>query len=169
MHVRWGDQCNINPSCSQTDTLAEANACMASNPVEQQKDQYSGWDWNDPPDSICSTGYNFQPNWTVCSSTWQADWQGYINLTQGGNHCFDVLGGNNEACASIFFDTQTTGVTHASGPMCYMAPAGAYPIRWYYQMDNGSGSDMHIAYCFGGAGTCTPSVAIPATMLRVSP
>jgi len=36
-------------------------------------------------------------------------------------------------------------------------------------MDNVSNSDMHITYCFGGAATCSPAIAIPASMLRVSP
>ena len=125
------------------------------------------------PDPICSPGYNFQPNWTNCSYAdvhrWQADWQGYINLTQSGNHCFDALGVADEACASIFFNTETTGITYDSGAKCYNVPAGVYPIRWYYDMDNGSNSDMHIAYCFGGAVPCMPVVTIPATMLRVSP
>ena len=56
--------------------------------------------------------------------------------------------------------------------MCFTRAAGVYPIRWHYTMDDGSfigganTSSMHINYC---AGTCTPAVAIPASMLRVSP
>jgi hypothetical protein len=173
MQVRWAQQCDASPNCAEVDTLAEVTACIASNPTKEQKNQYSGWDWTDPADSICSAGYNFQPNWSLCGDSdairWSADWQGYINLTQTGNHCFSVTGSNNEGCASIFFNMETSGATHVSGPKCYNVPAGAYPIRWFYTMDNGSNSDMHINYCFGGSAMCVPSVVIPATMLRVSP
>ena len=173
MHVRWAEQCSPAPSCALIDTLAEVDACVASVPLVEQQDQYSGWDWIDPADNICSALYNFQPPWKQCNDInairWQADWQGYINLTKSGKHCFGSLGVIEESCAVIFFNTETTGITQLSGTACYDVPAGKYPIRWHYEMDNGSDSDMHIIYCFGGAMTCSPAIAIPANMLLVSP
>jgi hypothetical protein len=173
MHVRWAEQCNGAPSCPDIDTLAEVDACVASVPMVEQMDQYSGWDWTNPDDSICTPGYNFQPPWTQCSDSnairWQADWQGYINLTQSGQHCFAAVGASDQSCTAIYFNTETMGITDLSGYVCFDVPAGAYPIRWHYEMDNGSDSNMHVSYCFGGATPCALGLPILASMLRVSP
>jgi hypothetical protein len=137
-----------------------------SGSIQEEKDQCRGWDWNDVGDSICTTGYGFTPNWTVCDSSWQAEWKGFINLTSSGQHCFMITGGTSEGCASLFFNTETNGVQTAAGARCYNMSAGVYPILWHYTMDNGSTSSMHLMYCFGGGSTCTPSATLPASMLR---
>jgi len=165
MRVRQANQCSSLGFCSENNTLAKVNACM-NGTIQQQRDQYSGWDWNDPPDDLCSAGYNFLPNWTACDSTWQADWQGFINLTSAGQHCFRITGGSGEGCAAIFFNTETSPAQTGTPAKCYNVAAGVYPIRWHYTMDNGSSSSMHIEYCFGGGVTCTPSAVLPARMLR---
>jgi len=56
--------------------------------------------------------------------------------------------------------------------MCFTRAVGVYPIRWHHMMDDGpvfdpNDSSMHVNYCAGTA--CTPTVAIPSSMLRVSP
>jgi hypothetical protein len=140
---------------------------MAS--VDETKDQYSGWDWNDPPDNICDLGYGFQPNWSNCDSSWAADWQGCVHLSGSGPHCFQITGAADEACASLFFNGATTADVQSGGVVkCLNVGEGNYPIRWHYSMDNGSASSMHVRYCGGTGSTCTPTLALPSRMLRVA-
>lgn len=166
MDVRTKEQCSSVGSCAENDTYTEVLSCMVGAPA-QELNQWSGWDWNNPPDNRCDPGYAFLPNWTSCSSTWQADWKGFIHFPSSGKQCFNITGGNSEGCAALYFngnagtaDTQTGGTTK-----CFDVPAGAYPIEWHYTMDNGSSSSMHVNYCFGGASTCDPTVAVPYQML----
>jgi len=168
MHVRQKNQCGASGNCSDNDTLAEVEACMSGG-IQEELDQYSGWDWDDPPNNLCDVEYDFQPNWSVCDSTWQADWQGYINLVGNGQHCFGISGSSNEACGSLFFDDEINGIQTGLSSQCFNVNAGVYPIRWHYTMDNGSSSDLHVNYCFGGGNSCVPNTAIPSTILRVSP
>jgi hypothetical protein len=165
MYVRQRNQCSSVGSCSENNTLAEVNACMSGS-IQEARNQYSGWDWNNPPDNLCNAGYGFLPPWTVCDSTWQADWQGYIYLHGSGRHCFGITGGTDEGCGSLFFDGATNGIQNGSA-LCFDRAEGAYPIRWHYTMDNGSNGSLHVNYCNGGASSCTPSVAIPSSLLRV--
>ena len=167
MRVRHKNQCSASGNCGENNTRAEANACMSGS-IDETRNQCAGWDWNNPPDNICSSEYGFQPNWTNCDSSWQADWTGFINLTQAGQHCFRITGGNSEGCASLFFNTETNGVQTGGATACFNVAAGVYPIYWHYTMDNGSSSSMHVQYCFGGAAACTPSVVLPHRMLRIS-
>jgi hypothetical protein len=168
MRVRQRNQCSASGNCNENNTRAKVTSCMSGS-IQQTLDQYAGWDWNNPPDDICSSGYGFRPNWTQCDSTWQAEWSGVINLAQAGNHCFNITGSTNEGCGSLFFDTATNGIQTGAPTQCFDVAAGVYPILWHYTMDNGSSSSMHVNYCFGGASTCTPSTAIPASMLRTTP
>ncbi len=167
MHVRLANQCSASGNCGENDTLNEVNQCM--NPIEQERDQYSGWDWEDPPDDVCSNGYRFLPNWTNCDSSWAGDWQGCIHLEGNGPHCFQIAGGTNEGCAALYFNGNTGNADVQSGgaAKCFTVGTGNYPIRWHYTMDNGSGSSMHVRYCAGTGGNCAPSAAIPSRMLRV--
>jgi hypothetical protein len=166
MHVRLANQCSASGSCSENDTLNEVNQCM--NPIAQERDQYSGWDWEDPPDDVCSNGYRFLPNWSNCDSSWAADWQGCIHLEGSGPHCFQIAGGTNEGCAALYFNGNTGNADVQTGgaAKCFSVGTGNYPIRWHYTMDNGSGSSMHVRYCAGTGSNCTPSAAIPSRMLR---
>jgi hypothetical protein len=168
MRVRRANQCTTTASCAENDTLAEVNTCMAT--VLETKDQYSGWDWDNPPDDICSAAYGFQPPWSVCDTTWAADWQGCVQLTGSGPHCFEIFGGTQEGCAALYFDGNTgTANTQSGKPaVCFDVPAGNYPIRWHYTMDNGSSSSMHVRYCNGAGTTCVPTTAIPSSMLRIT-
>lgn len=167
MHVRRANQCSASGNCGENDTLSEVDSCMQN--VAEELDQYSGWDWEDPPNNICDSGYAFLPNWTGCDSTWAADWQGCIHLTSDGPHCFQITGGTNEGCAALYFNGNTGNADAQSGtgPVCFNVSAGDYPIRWHYTMDDGSSSSMHVQYCdAAGGGDCTPSTAIPSRMLR---
>jgi hypothetical protein len=164
VHVRQANQCTLLSLCLDNDLLSDVQSCM-SGTIQEEKDQCSGWDWNDSADSICSSSYAFTPNWTTCDSSWQAEWKGYINLTGSGQHCFAVGGGGFGGCASLFFNTETSGL-QSGGTRCYNATAGVYPILWHYTMAPLSTTSMHIRYCYGGGATCTPSAALPASMLR---
>jgi len=165
MQVRRTNQCSTVGSCNENDTLNEVNQCVTQQGVDETKNQCAGWDWSNPPDDICNSGYGFTPNWSGCDSSWAADWRGFINLT-AGNHCFRITGSTGEGCASLFFNTQTTGIQTGAAAQCFNVAAGVYPIRWHYTMDNGSSSSMHVMYCAGGGSTCTPNVVLPARMLR---
>jgi hypothetical protein len=143
------------------------NTCMSS--VDETRDQYSGWDWENPPDDICSAAYGFRPQWTGCDSSWAADWQGCIHLVGSGPHCLQIVGSANEGCAALFFNGATTVDVQSSGPAkCFNIAAGNYPIRWHYTMDNGTASSMHVRYCNGQGASCVPTLAIPSSMLRVA-
>ena len=168
MRVRRANQCNflLLLFCSINDSISKANNCMSGETLLEEKNQCAGWDWSNPPDDICNAGYGFTPAWSGCDSTWQADWQGFINLTQAGQHCFRITGSNNEGCASLFFNNSNPPAQNDGSTRCYNVAAGVYPIRWHYTMDDGSSSSMHVMYCSGGGATCTPSVVLPARMLR---
>jgi hypothetical protein len=167
VHVRHKDHCSLLASCLDNNTLSAEQSCM-SGTIREEKDQCAGWNFNDSPDSICSASYGFIPNWTVCDTNWAAEWKGYINLTGSGNHCFAVTTSliSGGGCASLYFNTETNGLQSGAGTRCYNVSAGVYPILWHYTMSNASTSAMHVQYCFGGGTTCTPSAAIPASMLR---
>jgi hypothetical protein len=166
MHVRLANQCSSSGDCSENDTLNEVNQCMSS--IDQERDQYSGWDWQDPPDDVCNSGYRFLPNWTNCDSSWAADWQGCIHLEGNGPHCFQIAGGTGQGCAALYFNGNTGNADVQTGgaAKCFTVGTGNYPIRWHYTMDNGSSSSMHVRYCAGTGSNCTPSAAIPSRMLR---
>ena len=165
VHVRQKNQCSLLSTCLDNNTLSAEQGCM-SGTIQEEKDQCAGWDWNDSPDSLCNSAYNFTPSWTVCDGTWAAEWKGYINLTGPGQHCFAVTGSGFGGCASLFFNTETNGLQSGAGARCYNVPAGVYPILWHYTMNIASTTGLHVQYCFGGTATCTPSAAIPASMLR---
>jgi hypothetical protein len=170
MRVRWAEQCDADPSCDPAETPTRADACLAESGVREERLQSAGWSWADSPDSICDPSYGFQPAWQQCGGgereRWQADWQGTIFLAEPGQHCFSVVGRESEACATLWFNGATTGPDYRTGARCYTVAAGVYPIRWYYQMDDGSSSDLHVNHCFGGAAPCTPTLEIPSTLLR---
>jgi hypothetical protein len=166
MDVRTKPQCSSVGSCSENDTYAEVTACMAG-PVDQELNQWSGWNWNNPPDNRCDPGYQFSPNWTSCSNAWQADWKGYVHFITAGKQCFNITGGSSEGCAALYFNGNAAGADAQTGSAtkCFDVQAGAYPIEWHYTMDNGSTSSLHVNYCFGGSATCTPTAVIPYQML----
>jgi hypothetical protein len=167
MHVRRKNQCSLLLlSCNGNDSISEVNSCM-SGQISEEKNQCAGWDWSNPPDDICNSSYGFTPAWSGCDSSWQADWQGFINLTQAGQHCFRVTGSNSLGCASLFFNNDNSPAQNGSqNTRCFNVAAGVYPIRWHYTMAILSGSSMHVQYCFGGGSTCTPNTVLPARMLR---
>lgn len=171
LHVSRGNQCSSVGDCRENDTFAEVQSCMQGN-VDEEKDQYSGWDWQgNPPDDIQSSEYGFLPNWSGSDTTWSAEWEGCIHLTTAGPHCFQIEGGTSEGCAALYFNgnTDAADCQSGTGPKCFTVPAGNYPILFHYTMDNGSSSSMHVQYCdAGGAATCTPSAAIPAKLLRAA-
>jgi len=170
LHVSRGNQCSSVGNCRENDTFAEVQSCMQGN-VDEEKDQYAGWDWQNPPDNINSSGYGFQPNWSGSDTSWAALWEGCIHFATDGPHCFQIEGGTSEGCAAFYFDGNTGDADFqtGTGPTCFTVPAGNYPIVFHYTMDNGSSSSMHVQYCdAGGAASCTPSAAIPAAMLRTA-
>jgi hypothetical protein len=170
MHVRQSDQCSGSASCSNNDTRAKIDACMTANPIREEKDQYAGWDFSNQPDNLCSAGYGFRPNWTVCDIRWQAEWRGFVNFTGAGNHCFAIIGNTDEQCGALLFNTETAALQTGQAAKCFDVAAGVYPIRWHYTMDNtvANNSSMRVAYCFGGAGSCVPANALPSRMLRTT-
>ena len=166
MQARWKDHCHATPTCSAIDTVAEVNACTAPAPRET-KTQAGGWNWQNPTSAdICSPGYGFHPNWSVCDTDWQVDFQGFIELDNGGQHCFRVTSDTTGACGSAFFNNATTGFTSASGAQCFNVAAGVYPIRWFYETSGGPKTNFKVSYCHGGSQTCTPTVSVPSRMLR---
>jgi hypothetical protein len=168
VHVRQADQCSGSAGCNENTTGADIDACMAGADFREELDQYAGWDFFYQPNDVCSPGYGFLPNWTACDERWQAEWKGFVNLASAGNHCFAVIGNTDEQCGSLLFDQETTALQTGAPAACHDVAAAVYPIRWHYNMDNSSADDnsLTIAYCFGGAGPCTPSSALPASMLR---
>jgi hypothetical protein len=167
LHVGRANQCSGSGNCGENDTFAEVQACMQN--IDEELDQYSGWDWDDAPNDIDSSEYHFEPNWTGSDGSWAAQWEGCIHLSTAGPHCFQIEGGTDEACAAFYFDGNTGSADFQSdtGPKCFTVPEGNYPIFFHYTMDSGSSSGMHVQYCdAAGSASCTPSVAIPAKMLR---
>ena len=166
MQARWKDHCHATPTCNAIDTVAEVNACTTPAPRET-KTQAGGWNWQNPTSAdICSPGYGFHPNWSVCDTDWQVDFQGFIELDNGGQHCFRVTSDTTGACGSAFFNNATTGLTSASGAQCFNVAAGVYPIRWFYETSGGPKTNFKVSYCHGGSQTCTPTVSVPSRMLR---
>jgi len=170
MHVRLADQCSGAGECNENDTLNEVTQCM--NPIIEERNQYSGWDWDNPPDNVCDSEYAFRPNWSngSCRSGWAADWQGCIHLEGAGPHCFQIAGGSSQGCAALYFNgnTGTADIQTGAAAKCFNVGTGNYPIRWHYTMDQASSSSMHVRYCAGTGSNCAPSTAIPARMLRTS-
>ncbi|HEX4476115.1 MAG TPA: hypothetical protein VH142_13610, partial [Polyangiaceae bacterium] len=166
MDVRLAAQCGTTPTCSTNDTIAEVNQCMSTTIVEE-KQQFSGWNWNNPPDSSCSSAYDFEPNWSTCRSTWQADWKGFVNIREDGYQCFSVAGLPDKGCASLYFHSDQLATVQTGGlPECVYRPAGVYPIQWHYTMATNSQSSMQVDYCFGGTAKCMPTLPLPSSMLR---
>jgi hypothetical protein len=168
--VERGNQCSAAGVCTENDMLQKVNACMQGNVVEE-KNQYGGWDWENPPDDVCDAGYGFAPRWSNCTVWWAARWNGCIHFETGGPHCFQIVGGTGEGCAALYFNGNSGGADAQSGTpvKCFNLAAGNYPILLHYTMDNGSSSSMHVRYCDAQPGTtCTPSTAIPSRMLRTS-
>ena len=165
VHVRWANQCDTTGNCNQNDTRSKASACMQRT-IEEEKDQYAGWDWTNPPDDICNAGYGFAPNWSNCDNTWQAEWSGYIRFAEAGTHCFAITGSTAEGCASLFFDQEEQALQTGQAARCFERAEGVYPILWHYTMDNGSSSSLHLLYCFDPNAPCTPSAALPSRLLR---
>jgi hypothetical protein len=168
--VEHGNQCSAGGSCAENDMLQEVTACMQGNVVEE-KNQYGGWDWENPPDDICDAGYGFAPRWNSCDFSWAARWSGCIHFETGGPHCFQIVGGTAEGCAALYFNGNSGSADVQSGTpvKCFNVAAADYPILLHYTMDNGSSSSMHVRYCDAlGDATCTPSTAVPSRMLRTS-
>ncbi|MDH5671836.1 MAG: hypothetical protein OEZ06_06775 [Myxococcales bacterium] len=169
-NVRQVNTCNSglisNVECADYDTLAKVDSCMERS-IQEQKDQYSGWDWDNAPDNICDAAYGFEPAWSNCDSSWQADWQGFINLPDSGQHCFAVAPGGDEGCTSVFFNGATVPVQDGQ-TQCFNVGGGIYSIRLHHGMDNGSAAGMHVYYCAGGGSTCTPTEPIASRQLRSS-
>lgn len=133
----------------------------------ETKNRAGGWSWLDPPTAdICDSAYGFKPNWLVCGADWQVDFQGFIKLEKGGQHCFRAAGDTNGACGSLFFNGATSGVTPAANAQCFNVAAGVYPIRWFYETAGAPKTMFRAAYCFGGAQTCEPTEAVPTRLLR---
>jgi hypothetical protein len=165
--ARSKGQCSNDGVCSENDSRAKVDACMAGE-VWQELNQHAGWDWGDnPPNDLCDQDYGFSPNWTECGGNWQAQWLGFINLKTAGHHCFAITGGADEGCGALFFNTEDAPAQSGMDAKCYDVPAGVYPIMWHYTMDNGSGSTLHVLYCGDEAADCVPIEAMPAALLRV--
>ena len=108
--------------------------------VSEEKNQYAGWDWQNPPDNICDPGYGFAPNWSNCNSAWAARWNGCVHFETGGPHCFQIAGGTGEGCAALYFNGNSGNADAQSGTAvkCFNVAANNYPILLHYTMDNGS-------------------------------
>ena len=92
---------------------------------------------------------------------------GFINVRQGDTQCFAIDGNTNQVCASLFFNgATTTAVQTDEAAVCFNVGTGVYPIRWYMEMDDGKNTTLHVRYCSGTGAACTPTEAIPASMLR---
>jgi len=167
VRVQLATHCTNLALCSDNDTRPEVAACMAVAEAEH-RDQYAGWDWADGADSNCSASYGFAPPFGLCSTTWQARSTGTIHLS-AGTHCFEITGTAIGGCASLFFDADAIAAQTGTGARCYDRTAGDYPIMWHYNMTRGAISSVHLRYCFGGQGPCTPSAILPARMLRPAP
>ncbi len=166
MRARSANHCHATPTCAAIDTVAEVDACTAPAPRET-KNQAGGWSWQNPSSAdICSPGYGFRPEWSVCGADWQVDFQGFIKLDNDGQHCFLVSGDTNAACGSALFNNATTGFTSSSGVQCFNVTAGVYPIRWFYETSGGPKTDFKVAYCYGGSQACDPTEAVPTRSLR---
>ena len=167
MQARLANRCHPAPTCAAIDTTAEVNACTTPAPRET-KDQAGGWSWQNPSSAdVCSPDYGFRPEWSACGANWQVDWQGFIKLDNGGQHCFRVTADTNGACGSLFFNNAATGTTaSAAGAHCFDVPAGVYPIRWFYETTGGPKTHFKVAYCHGGGQTCDPTDAVPTRLLR---
>jgi hypothetical protein len=170
LDVQRGNQCSDVGNCSENDTYTKVNACMQGN-IAEERNQYSGWDWNNAADDICDADYHFAPNWAGCDTTWAARWSGCVHFDTAGPHCFEINGSNVEGCAALYFNGNTGNADVQTGNTvkCFNVAAGNYPLMFHYTMDNGSASSMHVRYCDAkGAGTCTPTQALPSKMLRTS-
>ncbi len=160
-------------SCSVIDTTAEADACMTS--VAETQSLSAGWDHgSDGCDASGCSEYGYSPGWSTNSDDFAVAADGYVNLTSSGTHCFQMYGqADGDGCAALFVNGATTGLTSStdtSSLACYDLAAGVYPIRWIENSVGGSSNQQRVRYCFAGtASTCTPTAAIPASMLRVSP
>lgn len=168
LRVQLGNQCSASGNCDENDTLQKVNACMQGN-VDEEKNQYAGWDWNDSDDNVCSASYGFRPNWTNCDSTWAARWNGCVHFDTAGPHCFQITGGTGQGCAALYFNGNSGNADAQSGTAvkCFDVAAGNYPLMFHYTMDDGSSTGMHVRYCDAAGGTtCTPTAAIPSRMLR---
>ena len=170
------------PACFLMDTVGEVRGLL-NGPPDQELDQYAGWDFDDMPDNRTHPGYGFLPPWTVPSLTWQIDAVGYVQL-EAGRHCFEIAGRVDQACGTLFiantkasefggWDSVQQGsaavAKHGAGAGCFDAPAGVYPIRWHYEMDDQHVQEFHLRYCHGGDGDCSPQQALPSGRLRVVP
>jgi hypothetical protein len=164
-----------NPACTGIDTNAEVTACMAK-PVIQGQNLGAGWGFADNNANRCDAAYAFKPNWTqTCNdNTFSVSYTGFINLT-AGTHCFDIAGANSNACGVFFLDgSDAKPVTHASGPQCYTVTAGAHAVRLFFDraaaafLQTGMGFNWQHCVATGAATTCTPTVTVPQSDVRIT-
>jgi RHS repeat-associated protein len=170
VHVRAAAACSAAGAhlCSAIDTLQEIDACMVTPVLEQN--MYAGWSLGTRAlQGIgCQDEMNFWPPWSKCTTeaSTSFDYQGFIQLTEGGKHCF-ALPATAGVCGAIFVNGATEGITSASVAQCVDLEAGIYPIRWFIQAPAAGVLDrISVAYCFGGDEDCTATATIPQRMLR---
>ncbi|MBN1656407.1 MAG: hypothetical protein JXA30_21740 [Deltaproteobacteria bacterium] len=166
MRVSHAGRCHYAPSCDRIDDLFEVEACSK---VDEEKTIYSGWDFSTSDGDLCDPGYGFKPAWSNCSEGFQIEAKGYIELTQAGYHCFEVLGEAElrEECGSFFFHDQKKAIVTNGGPICFYTSAGVYPIRWFYETSaKETTHSLHVNYCYEADSPCAPSEAISSSLLR---
>jgi RHS repeat-associated protein len=157
-----GNSCSPTPSCGQTDTLAEINACFT--PLEEKRLR-SGWDFRTSDSNSCQSGFGFDPPWTGCGQNFAVRYRADMRLPSTGKHCFSVAGSTANQCGSLFVYGANVAISTGT-TQCFDFAAGIYPIEWFYQTTNTTLNELHIRYCFGGGASCAPTSPIPASSLR---
>jgi RHS repeat-associated protein len=164
VHAKRGPSCHAGASCSGIDTRSEIASCFA--PTEANS-LASGWDFSVTSGDACNSGFGFDPAWKTCGTSFAVSAEGMIRLPTPARYCFALAGSTAEQCASLFFAGAPVGVT-GSTAFCTDRDAGVYPIAWYYETTNTTQNELHLRYCSSTSGDCTPTQALPNSMLRKS-
>ena len=90
-----------------------------------------------------------------------------MNIKVDGTYCFAVDGETRGQCSSFFFDAENTALQPGNnGTRCYTVTAGEHTVRYLYTVGSGAGNRrFRLLFCQGTG--CTPTTALPSSMLRV--
>jgi hypothetical protein len=166
--ARLSDSCALLNDCSlvRIDSASQADSCVRSKSALETRNEFSGWDFTTADTQSCDSGYGFQPTWTTCRSRFAVEGRARVNIKTDDTYCFAIDGETQGQCASFFFDGESKALQPMQAARCYTITQGEHTLRYLYTVGSGAGNRrFRLLFCQGSG--CTPTAAVPSSMLRV--
>jgi hypothetical protein len=167
--ARLSDACStLFNDCSRVriGTASQADSCIDSKSAIETRNEFSGWDFTTTDTQSCDAGYGYRPTWTTCRSRFAVEGSARMNVKADGTYCFAIDGETQGQCAAFFFDGESSALQSKDAARCYPITAGEHTVRYLYTVGSGAGNRrFRLLFCQGAA--CTPTAALPSSMLRV--